>query len=181
MDSQIFSNPLVAMVARTKIQDCLVRYCRGIDRCDPDLIKSAYWPDATDMHGIFNGNAHAFADFIVPRIEAMARTGHMIMNTSYEFETKNAARVETYVLSYSERNTASGHEDLLQGGRYLDRFQARSGEWRILDRVYVLDWTKHGNSPDQWDDPRYAVFKFRGGRRAEDPWSKGEPSTRGPR
>ena len=39
------------------IRDTALRYCRGVDRLDEDLMKSAYWPDATDNHGTFIGNA----------------------------------------------------------------------------------------------------------------------------
>ncbi len=39
------------------IRECVNNYCRGVDRLDEDLMKSAYWPDATDDHGVFVGNA----------------------------------------------------------------------------------------------------------------------------
>ena len=28
----------------------------------------------------------------------------------------------------------------LYGGRYLDEFERREGEWRIARRTYVMDW-----------------------------------------
>ena len=28
------------------------------------------------------------------------------------------------------------------GGRYLDEFERRDGEWRISKRTYILDWSK---------------------------------------
>ncbi len=31
-------------------------------------------------------------------------------------------------------------DDVL-GGRYIDRFERRDGEWRIARRVLLLDWT----------------------------------------
>ncbi len=57
-----------AMLAKQSIHEVLARYCHGIDRCDIDMLKSAYWPDATDTHGTFNGNAWEFAEFIVSSI-----------------------------------------------------------------------------------------------------------------
>ena len=33
------------LVAREAIRDCLYRYCRGIDRADAEMLRSAYWPD----------------------------------------------------------------------------------------------------------------------------------------
>ncbi len=38
------------------------RYSRGVDRLDRDEMRSAYWPDAIDEHGVFVGNAWEFVD-----------------------------------------------------------------------------------------------------------------------
>jgi len=35
------------------IRQVAARYARGVDRLDGDLMKSAYWPEATDDHGVF--------------------------------------------------------------------------------------------------------------------------------
>src|SRR3546814_2627846 len=54
-------------------------YCRGIDRKDPHMIASAYWPDAIDHHGVFDGNAHEFAGWIVPFLrEKYTSTQHIL-------------------------------------------------------------------------------------------------------
>ena len=42
------------------IRDAAMRYCRGVDRLDVELIKSAYWEGATDDHGVFVGDAWEF-------------------------------------------------------------------------------------------------------------------------
>ena len=33
---------------RESIREATFRYARGVDRLDVELMKSAYWPDATD-------------------------------------------------------------------------------------------------------------------------------------
>ena len=43
---------------RLAIQDVLYRHCRGVDRADADLLKSAYWPEAEVAYGAYNGPAH---------------------------------------------------------------------------------------------------------------------------
>ena len=43
------------LLAKQEIRDALMRYSRGIDLLDPDLVKSAYHPDAYDDHGTFKG------------------------------------------------------------------------------------------------------------------------------
>jgi hypothetical protein len=48
---------------RLDIYDCLVRYARGLDRHDAELIASAFWPDAQANYGaLFSGPRD---DFVV--------------------------------------------------------------------------------------------------------------------
>jgi hypothetical protein len=49
-----------AGIARKQIHDALMRYCRGIDQMDRDLILSAYHPGARDNHGTFDEPVKAF-------------------------------------------------------------------------------------------------------------------------
>lgn len=48
---------------RQDIRDCLVRYCRGVDRFDREMVRSAYHPDAMDDHGDFVGGVENFIDW----------------------------------------------------------------------------------------------------------------------
>ena len=48
---------------REQIRQCLVRYCRGVDRFDRDLILSAFHPDCLDEHGKFVGTPEEFVDW----------------------------------------------------------------------------------------------------------------------
>jgi hypothetical protein len=47
-----------------------MRYCRGIDHCDEELLRGVYHADATDNHGQFNGEA---ADFISRALQSLRR------------------------------------------------------------------------------------------------------------
>ena len=42
---------LRVLLDKQEIHEVLMRYCRGIDRCDAELLHSVYHPDATDDHG----------------------------------------------------------------------------------------------------------------------------------
>ena len=44
------------------IRDAALRYCRGVDRLNVELMKSAYWEGATDDHGVFVGDASTLRD-----------------------------------------------------------------------------------------------------------------------
>ncbi len=136
---------LDSLLAKDSVRDVLMRYCRGVDRCDSELLKSCYHPDATDDHGHWKGNGHDFAEFIVGSIRTRAHhTTHSVANVLIEFDPgdPNAAQVESYALAYLRRTDEAGAEWLdLFAGRYLDRFERRDQAWRIAQRVVVHDWS----------------------------------------
>lgn len=49
------------LLDKEAIRDCLYRYCRGIDRADEAILRSAYWPDAHDRHGAYVGDVEGFS------------------------------------------------------------------------------------------------------------------------
>lgn len=156
------------LLDRQAIADVLVRYCRGVDRCDALLLKSVYWPDATDDHGTFNGNAHEFVDRLIPALLAMDRTMHAISNLHLCLEGDRAT-AETYCQAYHEFDGPDGKVEMVVGGRYLDRLEKRGREWRIARRLYVMDWNANGPSTARWADGIYAQLRTRGARGDADP------------
>lgn len=122
------------------IRDCAHRYCRGVDRLDEALLKSAYWPDATDDHGVFVGNAMEFAEMCMVVHLKWRSTSHCILNHHIELDDDGAhARGEIYNVTYLFQADA----DVLDTwhGRYLDLYEKRAGEWRIKERVCVHEGT----------------------------------------
>ncbi len=154
---------------RMAIQDVLVTYCRGIDRCDINLLKSVYWPDATDDHGSFNGNAHEFCDHVIPALKTMHRTMHSITNMYVELEG-HRAKAETYCVAYHSLDGEGGLQDMIVAGRYLDVLEKRMLKWKIAKRVYVMDWNQNQPSTAEWEAGLFGQLKTRGARFPEDPW-----------
>jgi hypothetical protein len=141
------------LLEKQAIAEVLVRYCRAIDRCDIELLKTVYWPDATENHGVFNGNALAFADFVIPRLLRMRATSHCLSNQLIHLRDQRAV-VESYVTARHEREGSQGWEDYVVGGRYLDLLECRNGEWRILRRQFVEDWNQiKPSTPRRGEDP----------------------------
>lgn len=159
---------LRALADELAIRRVLATYCRAIDRCDKALLRTVYWPDAIDNHGIFNGNALEFADFIVPMLSAMRCTTHSISNVLVQL-AGDVARVETYVQAYHDAEGPDGRIDIVVGGRYLDRFERRGAEWRIAHRQFVLDWNQNLRSTAEWDGPLYGALDVRGAHDGTDP------------
>ncbi|MBI1392361.1 MAG: nuclear transport factor 2 family protein [Alphaproteobacteria bacterium] len=188
---------LQELVDRKRIYEVLTRYCRALDRCDVDLMKSVYWDDAQDDHGVFNGGAQEFADFIIREIQAWFDvTMHAIMNVHMELKD-NIACTESYLFAYhlirGERQKVeeifgstylSGFDwskvdsvphVFWYGGRYVDRFEKRGKEWRIAHRQVVMDWNHNEISTGIWDEGMFKTLTLRGERGHGDAVFKNAP------
>jgi hypothetical protein len=156
------------LLLRAEITDVLTRYCRGIDRGDVELIRSAYHPDSTEDHGNFHGLSHDYAAHIVAKLEASGALGqHDFLNMTIERDGDDAALVETHFWCVNPYTDPDGERDTaLLAGRYLDRFEKRDGLWAIAARRVILDWSRAHVGADDWFG---AVDYPRGGRREADP------------
>lgn len=142
------TDALQRLVDDRAIRDVLLRYCRGVDRIELDLVRDCYWPDATDDHGAFKGGVEAFVTWIGRLLPRYDVTTHSLANCLVEWHptSPDVARVETY--GTAEHQTAGGPPELnlTIAFRYLDRFERRGGEWRIADRVCTTEWVR-ANDP----------------------------------
>ena len=130
------------LTARAEIHDCLMRYCRGLDRLDAAMVASAFHSDGVDHHSFATlRTAAQIGQALVERQRTRYRkTMHGILNEHVEVDG-DVARAETYFRAslLAERDA---REVLIEGaGRYLDRFERRDGEWRIAERVLVNEWS----------------------------------------
>lgn len=126
---------------KQEIHEVLMRYSRGVDRCDADLIDSAYHPDASDDHVIFSFSGRDAGKTLV---EHMRKTSdislHCLSNVSIRI-AGDVAECESYFQNrhVSFDDDAEVTRDGL--GRYIDRMERRNGEWRIARRVVLLEWS----------------------------------------
>jgi hypothetical protein len=134
------------LLDREAIRNCLYRYCRGIDRADEEALRSAYWPDGTDMHGVYSGSAAGFIAQALPRLRAGGRRVHTISNVLIELHGDVAA-VESSFFALQTTAAAPANETFLCG-RYADRFERRDGDWRIANRTVVYDWIEERTRPE---------------------------------
>ena len=135
---------------RAEIMAALLRYTRGVDRHDRELMLSAYWPDAFDEHGVAEGHAAEFVAWAIGwHGQYQSKHHHGILNHSCEV-AGDTAHSETYYLFWGENNEGPPQ---MSFGRYIDRFEKRGGEWRIAHRVCVNEMTaelKAAPIPDEW-------------------------------
>lgn len=134
---------LAKLVDKQEIHDVLMRYCRGIDRCDEELLRSVYHPDATDNHGQFSGTAADFIPWALQALRRDERTTHFLCNELIEVQG-DTAHCESYLFAVHRRKTKDGTatKDLTFGGRYVDRFERREGVWKIAHRQVILEWSR---------------------------------------
>jgi hypothetical protein len=182
---------LQELVDRQKIYHVLTSYCRALDRCDVELMKSVYWEDGYDDHGVFAGNAQKFATFIIEGIQAWFEvTQHSIMNIHMELEgavahteaylfayhkvAGNRAKVgdwfgETYLNRFAGLVDAGVAQDFFYGGRYFDRLEKRDGVWRIAKRTVIMDWNFNQPSSEIRNEGMFRTLQIVGARGAGDP------------
>ena len=157
-----------ALLDKQSIYEVLVTYCRGVDRCDEDLIRSAFHDDSYDDHGYWKGPGHELAPFLADRLRnANSATTHSVTNVLIELDG-DLARCQAQVHATLIRKGSDPVEVDVVGPRYLDRFSRRDGRWRIEHRIVVLDWRK----TEVWPDSAPAVPTegfARGARCPEDP------------
>jgi len=143
---------LAALVARSEIEDVVLRYCRGIDRMDAELVRSCYHPDATDSHGNFHGGVEEFLAFAWKLLARYECTMHFVGNLLVELEGP-AAVAETYGVALHRSADPRPQLNLVSGFRFVDRFERRDGPWRIAKRVAVTEWSRIDEAAGRWPTP----------------------------
>lgn len=155
-----------ALLDKQAIHEVLMRYCRGVDRLDEELVRTCYHRGAWDDHGAFKGDGWEFAAFCVEALgESFTITQHHVANELVELDG-DKADVESYFTAYHRSEKGGAVKLLVVGGRYIDRFELREGEWKIARRVTALDWTRVDDVEREW---RGAAHYERGARGRADP------------
>lgn len=151
------------LLAKQAIAETVFRYARAIDRMDEALLRSVFHPGSLHYH-FFEGPSsapdepsteHAPADFVtfaLRLLTAYQRTHHQMGNTLIEFTDDMHATVETYFTAFHLvrplGDTLAGSQafdnemDYFVGGRYIDKFACRDGQWKIIHRTGMTDWAR---------------------------------------
>lgn len=130
------------LLAKDAIIDVLARYSRTLDWLDEEGQASCFWPDAAIDYGFFKGSAADFVPVVMAIERRSARRWHLSGPPAIRLTDAAHAEVETYGLTAGARQGEDGtYAGTMYGGRYLDAFKKRGGEWRISRRNYVLDWS----------------------------------------
>jgi hypothetical protein len=137
------------LIAREEIRACLARLARGEDRRNGALIAASLWPDSVTDYGVFRGSFDEYFAWVIPGSDAITNTQHLLGQSHIEL-AGDSASVETQVQSSHRVETEGGPRDMVIGGRYLDRFERRDGEWRIAARTMLYDWSQDWGAAADW-------------------------------
>lgn len=129
---------LERLADRQEILDCLHRFARGMDRFDRTLFLSAFHPDAIIDAGPFVGEPLELYEWASNlHAQGQEATQHLLLNHTGEI-TGDTAHTETYYLYVGKNRDGT---NWIAGGRYINRFDRRDGEWRIAVHCNTVEWS----------------------------------------
>ena len=123
------------MVDRQEIWEVMLRFGRGLDRVDRELVRSCYFDDTIEDHSLYVGGPDGFIDWAHSVTLQFKAQQHGLMNHRCELDGDDA-HCETYFM-FIGVNDKPPH--FMSTGRYVDHFQRRNGEWRIANRVTIIE------------------------------------------
>ncbi len=168
------------LLARAEIVDVLALYCHAIDRRQWHLLGRCFHSDARFRFGAIDGSWQEFVSAARAVIDPLRMSQHRLGQTLFAF-VGDVATTETYMTAYhrvaAEAPTDAAFpgtgvdQDIVIAGRYVDRFERRHGNWRIVSRIGLTDYRQQTNgtdfglfdTPQDWrgdigpDDPACAV------------------------
>lgn len=167
------------LLDKQDIREVLLRYCRGVDRCDRDLIADCFHPDAIDDHGDWVARGSEAPDHIVKLVKKTPLAGmHFLGNQLIEIEG-DTAWSETYFQAFKDFHRDGKRYVRVRAARYVDRFERRNGRWKIAERVLTDDWNRVDEvvellgGPERFrfgsKDTSDPVYRIREGRVAREP------------
>lgn len=130
------------LLDKQAIYEVVMRYCRGIDRLDYDLVRGAYHPDGIDHHTGFDGGVEEFIEWVRPKLSVIGGTMHHIGNHLVELHDDWAISESYSTATHWGGPEGVGMIDFTSGCRYVDLMERRDGRWAITERWAVREWTR---------------------------------------
>lgn len=160
MDSE---RNLQQLLDRRSIEDVIMTYARALDRMDEKLLRTVFHPGSRHAH-FYEGPSSdpalpskpgAPGDFVAFAMDVLrthSRTHHQLGQILIEFDGDTVAFAETYFTAHHRQrqigdklagaSACDTEMDYFVGGRYIDRFEKRGGQWKITHRTGMTDWTR---------------------------------------
>jgi hypothetical protein len=162
---------LEALLDKQEIAELSGTYMRGLDRLQPDVVRSVFFEDARTDYGFFKGGPDEFADMAYNALKDHLANHHMLGQINIQLEG-DVAFGEVYFQAFHRIVTPlneggeTEERDLFISGRYVDRYEKRGGVWKIAFRSEVSDWARNDPATDSFF--RDTPTALRGGRAPDD-------------
>ena len=121
---------------RQSILDCVSNYCRGLDRCDAEILGGAYHAGAVDRHGPFYGSRDEFVPWAIDLCRPFPVTHHSLTTHTCEIDGDDAY-AESYCIFFAV--LPDGKKLGAGAARYIDQLERRDGVWAVVARCEVMD------------------------------------------
>jgi hypothetical protein len=148
-DIEAMARRLAELDDMQAIRDQQLRYARALDWDDERLLAEVFWPDAEIDYGFFVGRGDEFVKVMIGvSRESGSRPWHAVSGQSVHLTGPASAEAECYFIGASTISDVTGDtEAQFIGGRYLDRFEKRGGDWRVARRVLICDFRYRDVAP----------------------------------
>ncbi len=142
------------LVDRGEIHDIVMRYARGVDTRDMEMVCSCFAPDCDVSQW---GPGLTDRDAMIEYIRGVGHfhtTMHMMGNQFVEVDGDRAA-VDSYAMLTHHRDGRDGARSKLDGSgnRYVERLERRGGRWVITRRGGEPTWAPTGVTALTSEDP----------------------------
>jgi hypothetical protein len=143
---------------REAIRDRIMRYGRGIDRNDGQLVADTFWPDALVDHGHSKFSGDTIGDYFGTVSTATThRQVHYMMNIVIDVNGDLAiSETQAWYLAETSRNDVD--YTINRSVRYIDRWERRNGEWRVFHRTVPETWNKLEAITERFPNPGGIVY-----------------------
>jgi hypothetical protein len=142
---------LLELLDKHEIHERLMRYCRGVDRGDAELVAQAFHPDGMADHGhvFFDGETVGEALAELARTHTNATGTHFTGNELIEIDGDKAYS-ELYFMAIRERERDGVAITFTRSARYVDRWEKRDGAWGIVYRRVIDSWNRIDPVSERW-------------------------------
>ncbi len=141
------SEELETLRAERAITRIILAYARAVDGLDFERLRECFHPDARIHYGeIFSGARDEAIAWLENSLSRLQGTMHDFGAPWIELDLEHGrARCETYATNAARYPANERGEVMLNltGTRYLDVFECRDGEWRILERRNISNWAQN--------------------------------------
>lgn len=121
------------------IKQKIYTYTRAVDRIDEELVKEVFTEDAEANYGYDKGKAIDVVGRILDMHRTYYSTSHQITNILLKVNGDKATS-ESYATCYVYFRDEQGETiPSYTATRYLDKWERRNGDWKIVERVLAMD------------------------------------------